>query len=79
MPPPPLPPLAHTPHAPAATPQQQPPQLCTMYIGHGMESRGFEDPCPIARYYFRRKMGPPGGAVCVDANSTARCTQFGSA
>ncbi|KAG2452928.1 hypothetical protein HYH02_002267 [Chlamydomonas schloesseri] len=47
--------------------------LCTMYVGPGMEPRGFEDACPAARYYFRRKMGPPGGAICALANSTAAC------
>jgi hypothetical protein len=29
----------------------------------------FNDTCPSARYYFRRKMGPPGGAVCVDTRT----------
>lgn len=50
--------------------------LCTMYVGPGMEPRGYEDACPAARYYFRRKMGPPGGAICALANSTAACPHF---
>lgn len=29
----------------------------------------FNDTCPSANFYFRRKMGPPGGAVCVDVSS----------
>jgi hypothetical protein len=47
-----------------------------MYVGPGMELRGFEDTCPAAKYYFRRKMGPPGGAACVGGNGTAGCTVF---
>ncbi len=36
----------------------------------------WEDTCPSAKYYFRRKMGPPGGAICVGKNTTTECTRF---
>jgi hypothetical protein len=35
----------------------------------------FDDTCPAAKYYFRRKMGPPGGAVCVNRTITD-CARF---
>jgi len=58
---------------PSKPPVAHPP-LCSMYIGPLMIR--FNDTCPQAKYYFRRKMGPPGGALCVGAKDLASCTRF---
>ena len=47
--------------------------LCTMYVGPGMLLKGWVDACPAATYYMRRKIGPPGGALCINASSLANC------
>uniref|UniRef100_A0A7R9VEV6 Uncharacterized protein n=1 Tax=Chlamydomonas euryale TaxID=1486919 RepID=A0A7R9VEV6_9CHLO len=64
----PHPPAADTPPSasPWATPRPLRP-LCSMFVGPLLVR--FNDTCPSAAYYFRRKMGPPGGAVCVDVDS----------
>eukprot|EP00798_Chlamydomonas_sp_ICE-L_P022481 gene22481-29607_t len=50
--------------------------LCTMYVGPGMKLNGFMDACPESRYYMRRKIGPPGGAVCHLSEDLAHCPIF---
>ena len=50
------------------------PALCSMFVGPRLIL--FNDTCPSAKYYFRRKMGPPGGAICVEAATTTSCTRF---
>jgi len=56
-------------------PGEQPPQpLCSMFVGPRMIR--FNDTCPNAKYFFRRRMGPPGGAVCVGAPDLAHCPHF---
>lgn len=52
----------------------QHPPLCSMFVGPLLIR--FNDTCPSAKYYFRRKMGPPGGAVCVGHDTTTECTRF---
>jgi hypothetical protein len=50
-----------------------------MYIGPGqlLEARLWGEICPAARYYMRRKIGPPGGALCArNLTSLARCYHF---
>eukprot|EP00198_Chlamydomonas_reinhardtii_P010531 XP_001699868.1 predicted protein [Chlamydomonas reinhardtii] len=57
-------------------PQAAAPPLCTMFISPLYTK--FDDTCPAKhfRYYMRRKMGPPGGAICVDAKDLASCRRF---
>lgn len=51
--------------------------LCTMYVGPKMYERyDWSDICPPAKYYMRRKIGPPGGAICVNATNLASCKRF---
>ncbi len=54
----------------------EPLPLCTMFISP-LYTR-YDDTCPpkLFRYYMRRKMGPPGGAVCVGAKDLASCERF---
>ncbi|GAX76768.1 hypothetical protein CEUSTIGMA_g4215.t1 [Chlamydomonas eustigma] len=50
--------------------------LCTMYIGPGMlKDDRYPDACPPALYYMRRKIGPPGGALCINATNLAHCRE----
>lgn len=60
----------------ADDPQAAAPPLCTMFISPLYTK--FDDTCPAKhfRYYMRRKMGPPGGAICVDAKDLASCRRF---
>ena len=36
----------------------------------------FNDTCPPAVYYFRRKMGGVGGAICAGVDDKAACPRF---
>eukprot|EP00798_Chlamydomonas_sp_ICE-L_P029686 gene29686-5099_t len=58
----------------AVAPQEDHGSLCSMFTGP-LQIR-FRDTCPNAEYYFRRKMGPPGGAICVGAENLASCPRF---
>ncbi len=47
------------------------PSICSMFIGPRFIK--FGDTCPNQRYFMRRRLGPPGGAVCVGARDLAHC------
>lgn len=66
--------LPPPPHVAPSSARPPLPSLCGMFVGPLMVRHA--DTCPAVRHYMRRKMGPPGGAVCVGAPNLAQCTRF---